>query len=143
MVDDIEKLRIEAQPQVLSHGEPFRQIEVIPHKIRATQCVASEISKLAVLRVIAAQTGSCARIDGRDESVGIEPLDRTQLGYARNMAVATVWIYAGDETGELRTAALDDAATVRRIRRAQYGKRNPAMPEYRARQLLAIHDVAK
>jgi hypothetical protein len=46
MIEDIEELRVESQLHVLGYREPLRQIEVVPHKIRAAQSIASEIPEL-------------------------------------------------------------------------------------------------
>ena len=50
---------------------------------------------------------------------------------------------AGDDARELRSAALHDAVSVGRIRRAEHGEGNAAVPEDRAGQLPAVQEVAE
>src|SRR5208282_4343888 len=118
MVEDIEKLRLKPQLHMLGQGEPFCQVEVTPEKIRTAQRVAAEVSELAILRVVATITLPGAGIDGRDESVGIEPLKCSWLCDARNRMVV-IERSTGNDIGEFRPAALHNAVTTRRIGRAQ------------------------
>ena len=119
MVEDIEELCIQTHLHVFSHREPFRQIKVVPHEAGTPQGIATEISELAILRVVAAVAGSGTRIDCRDKRIGVEPLDRTGLRNARK-CMMLVERHAGYDVRELRTAALHDPSTIRGVGRAQH-----------------------
>jgi len=84
MVEDIEELAFDSELYPLVHRKPFCKIEVTPEEIGAAQGVAAEITKLAMLWVVAPEALSRAGINRRDEGVRIEPLDRARLGYAGN-----------------------------------------------------------
>ncbi len=112
MVEDVEELRVEAQLHVLGQGKPFREVEVAPDEIGAAQGVAAEVSELAILRAVAAGARARARIHGGDKRVGIEPLDRARLRDAGN-GIVVVERHAGNDAGELRSAALHDAVSIR------------------------------
>ena len=88
MVEDVEELRFEPQLHALGQRKPFRQVEVAPEEIRPAQRVAAEVAELAILRRVAAGAGARARIDGRDEGIGIEPLNRARLRHAGNGIVS-------------------------------------------------------
>ncbi len=133
VVENIEELRFEPELEAFGQGEPFRQIEIAPEEIRSAQSVAAQISKLAVLRRVSAVAGSRAGINGGDESVGIEPLNRAGLRHAGNRIVF-VSGNAGNDTGELRTTALHDAISIGRVGRAENGEWNSAVPEERSGQ---------
>ena len=92
--------------------KPFCQIEVAPEEIGTAQGVAAEVAELAILRAVAAIALSRARIDGRHESIGIEPLERARLRDARDWIVL-IERHAGNDAGELRSAALHDSISVR------------------------------
>jgi hypothetical protein len=49
MVEYIEELGLYSDLHSLAHRKPFREIEIIPDKIGATQGVAAEVPKLAML----------------------------------------------------------------------------------------------
>jgi hypothetical protein len=53
MVEYIEELSLYSELHPLAHRKPFREIEVIPDEIGAAQGVAAEVSKLAMLWVVA------------------------------------------------------------------------------------------
>lgn len=87
MVEDIEKLTLEAQLQMLGQGKPFGQVEVAPEKIGTAQRVATEVSELTGLSVVLVTPRGIAlpraRINGRDESIRIQPLQRSCLSDTR------------------------------------------------------------
>ena len=66
------------------NGKPFRKIEVTPEEIGAAQSIATEVSELAMLWVVAAIALPGARINSRYKGIRIEPLDRARLRYARD-----------------------------------------------------------
>lgn len=112
MVEDVEKLGVEAQLKVLAHGEPFRQVKVIPYEIRAAQGVPSKASELATLRIIVERIGdsiaiSCARVHRRGKRIGVEPLNRAWLR-AGKIAVSAIRIDAGHQACKLRPTALQN-----------------------------------
>ena len=51
--------------------------------------------------------------------------------------------HAGNDACELRPAAVDDAVSIRRIRRAENGERNAAVPEDGSRNLPAVQRMAE
>ena len=63
MVEDIEELPVDAKLHALRQLKPLCQIEVAPSEVGTAEGVAAEIAELAVLRVVAAGAGACARID--------------------------------------------------------------------------------
>ena len=119
MVEDIEELRVEAHLHVLAYREPLGEIEVVPDKSGAAQCVPGEVTELAVLRTVAARASSGAWIHCGDEGVRIKPLEGSRLRDSRNR-VMLVKRHTRNDARELWAAALDDALSVRRIRRAQH-----------------------
>src|ERR1700752_1650864 len=96
----------------------LRNVEVTPEKVGTAQSVTAQISELTVLRAVAAVTRSRAGIDCRDESVRIEPLNRTRLGHAGNRIVF-IQGYARNDAGELRSSALHDAISICGVRCAE------------------------
>ena len=112
MVEDIEELAFYPELHMLGHRKPFCEIEVIPDEIRPAQRIAAEVSELAMLRVVAAEALSGTGINGRDEGIRIEPLDRAGLSYARDWMMS-VERNAGNDTRELWATALHDAVSVR------------------------------
>jgi hypothetical protein len=104
--------------------------------------IAAEVSELAILRVVAAITLPGAGIDGRDESVGIEPLKCSWLGHARNRMMV-VQRNPRYNTGEFRAAALHNAVTTRGIGRAQNRERERRYAKTRSRNLPAVQRVAQ
>src|ERR1700685_3322336 len=97
---------------MLGQGEPFCQVEVTPQKIRTAQGVAAEVSELAILRAVTAVALPAARVNGRDESLRIEPLQRSWLCNPRN-PMMLIQRNARNNTSKLRPAALDNAVSVR------------------------------
>ena len=84
MVEHIEELDVEAQLPLLGQRKQFRDVEIAPRKIGTAQSVAAEISKLAIRGTVAAEACASARINRRDKSVGVEPLNGARLRDARN-----------------------------------------------------------
>src|SRR5437879_238353 len=119
MIEQIEKLSIDAKPGSFAKREPLCQIHVAPREIRTAKGIAPEISKLTVLRSVSAVAGSRARIDGRDKCVRIQPLNRARLGDARNRVVF-VQRHARNNTRELWTTPVDYAVSIGRIGRAHH-----------------------
>ena len=119
------------------NGKPFRKIEITPEEIGTAQGIAAEVSELAILRVVAAGALPRARINGRHKGIRIEPLNRARLRYARN-GMMLIERDAGNDTGELRSTALHNAVSVRRIGRAQHRERNPAVPKHGSGNLPAV-----
>src|SRR5208282_1479221 len=140
MVEDIKELPLKAQLHMLAQGKPFCQVEVAPQEIRATQGITAEVSELAILRAVAAIALPNARIDRRHKCVRIKPLNRSRLSYARNRMMV-IQPNAANDTGKLRSAPLHDAVSVCRIRRAQHGERNSAVPKRCSRNLPAVERV--
>src|SRR5215469_1514261 len=143
MIEEIEELRVESQLKVLGNGKPFRQVKIIPEEAWSAVLIPARVAKLATRGIVAAIAGSGARVDHGHESVGIQPLNRSRLTNAWNVAIAAIRISAGYETRELRAAALDHALAVCRIWCAQHRKWNPAMPEHRAGNLPIVGDVTQ
>ena len=137
MVEDVEELRIDAQLHVLAHLEPLRQIQIAPDEVRPSESVAPKIAELAGLRAIASGAGARARIDRGYEGVRIQPLNRSSLRHSGNGTVR-VKRDSRHHAGELRAASVYDAVAVRRVGRAQHGKRQSAVKERRAGSLPAI-----
>ena len=59
------------------------------------------------------------------------------------IGVVVVQGHAGDDAGELGSAAVDDAVAVRGVRRAQDGKRQAAAPEERSGNLPAFEELLR
>ena len=141
MVEDIEELRVDSQLHALGHRKPFREIEVTPDEIGTAQGVAAEISELAILRVVATGArpvlGSTAETNASGLSHWIVPGCVTPA-----IGLMLVERDAGNDAGELRSAALHDAVSVGRIGRAQNGERHPAVPEHGPGNLPAVQRVA-
>ena len=51
---------VDAQFHALGQREPFCQVEVAPDEIGTTQCIAAEISELAILRVSPPEQRRCS-----------------------------------------------------------------------------------
>ena len=73
---------------------------------------------------------------------GIQPLNRARLRHARNRIVL-VQRHAGHNAGKLRAAAIHDAVSVGRIRRAEHRERKAAVPEHRSGYLPSVQRVAE
>ena len=128
MIEQIEELTFDAQLHVFGQLEPLGEIQIAPDEIGAAQRVSAEVAELAICRIIAAGTGAGAWIDSGNERIGIEPLDGSRLRDAGNGRVF-VERHARNHAGILRAAALHDAVSIGRVRRAQDRKRQAAMPE--------------
>ena len=142
MIEDIEKLPVDAQLHVFPQREPPGYVKIAPREVWAAECIAAEIAKLAVLRSITAHTRTRAWIYSRDKGVGIEPLNRSRLRDARN-SLMRVQRHAGNDTGVLGATALHDAISIGRIRCAENRERNPAVPEHRSGYLPAVQRIAR
>ena len=105
MVEYVEELDVEPQPQLFGQGKPFREVEVAPGEIGTAQRVATEVAELAVRGAVAAEACARARIYGGDERVGIEPLQRPRLRDVGN-GIVFVERHAGNDACELRAAAV-------------------------------------
>src|SRR5271168_1144735 len=141
MIENIEELPFHPQLHAFAERKPFREIEVAPEKIGPAQGVAAESSKLASLRRVATSASSRARINARRERIGIEPLNRPGLSDAWNRIVL-IKRHSRHHASKLRSRALHDSVSIRRISRAQHRKRNPAVPERRPRNLPAIQRIS-
>jgi len=138
MVKHVEELTVNAQLYAFRQLKPLGQIQVAPEEIRPAQCVPTEVADLAILRtVVAASASARARIDNRNKSIRIEPLDRSRLRDAGNWIVFVKW-HAGNHASVLWAAALNDAVSIRGIGRAQNRKRQAAMPKHGARALPSV-----
>src|SRR5579864_280215 len=115
MVEDVEKLRVKSQLCMLTYGKPLGDVKIAPKEVGAAQSVARESSELAVLGIVAAITSAGSGIDRRRKRIWIEPLDRSWLGDARNVAIPAVGRHSRDEASELRPAALHNAIPVRGV----------------------------
>ena len=142
MIQEIEELDVEAELTAFRQRKPFRKVEIAPDEIGAAERVAAEAAKLAVDGRVAADACARAGIDGGDERVGIEPLQRAGLRDTWNR-MAIVERHASDEAGELRAAAVDDAVAVGRVGSAQHRERHAAVEEYGAGNLPAINRTSK
>ena len=79
MVEDVEELGLYPELHTLGYRKPLRQIEVIPRKIGTTQGVATEVSELTVLWVIATGAPPSARINCGNKRGGIEPVENARF----------------------------------------------------------------
>src|ERR1035441_9854579 len=131
VVEDVEELAVDPQLDALGQREPPGEIQIAPDEIEAAQGVAAEIAESAVSRTVSGGTGTGARVDGRSERIGVEPLDGARLSHPGDGAVL-VQRHSGNHAGVLRAAALHDTLPVGRIGRAQHRKRQAAMKECRA-----------
>src|SRR5208282_6028340 len=95
-----------------------------------------------MLRVVAAGALPCTRINRGYKSIGIQPLNRSLLRHVGD-GMMRIERDAGKDTGELRPAALHDAVSVCRIRRAQHRERNSAVPKRCSGYLPAVQRVAQ
>jgi hypothetical protein len=86
VIEDVKELTIDAQLHAFGQLEPLGQIRVAPEEIGTAQGVPAQTAELAVLQTVTPHTGTGARIDNRNERVGVEPLDRSRL------TDATDWI---------------------------------------------------
>ena len=71
MIEEVEKLAVDAQLHVFAQREPASEVEIGPDEIGAAQGVAAEVAELAGLRGVAAGASAGGGIDGRDEGVGV------------------------------------------------------------------------
>ena len=142
MVEYIEELGVKPQLQLLGQGEQLRKVEVTPCKIGTAQRVTTEVPELTIPGAIASEACPGTRVNGRDKSIGIEPLNRARLCDTWN-GIVFIERYARNNACELRSTAVHDAISICRIGRAQYGERNPAMPKNGSRHLPAVQRVAK
>src|ERR1017187_3374725 len=110
MVENIEELGFYPELDTLGQRKPFRKIEITPEEIGTTQSIATEVSKLAMLRIVATRALSCTRIDGRHKCVRIEPLDGARLRDASD-GMTFVERDAGNDTRELRSTSLHNAVS--------------------------------
>src|SRR6516162_8295605 len=90
-----------------------------------------------MLRSIAANTCAGARIDAGNEGIRVQPLDRAGLGDTGNRIVL-IQGRTRNYAGKLGTAAIDDAISICRIRRAEDGERQTAAPKDRPGHLPSI-----
>src|SRR5271169_6485644 len=140
MVEYIEELGLYSELHSFAHRKPFREIEVIPDKIGATQGVAAEVSKLAMLWVVATGALPSTRINGGNKRGRIEPLEGARLRYTSD-GMMLIERDARNDACELWSAALHNAVSVRRIGRAQNGERYPTVQEHGPGNLPAVEHV--
>lgn len=143
MVENIEEFCVKSQLYMFGDGEPFGDIEITPEEIRSVKGVAARVPELAVLRRVSSVASSGGRIHRGDKSVGIEPLNRSWLRDARNIAISAVRIDARHDAGKLRSASLHDSVSIRRVWRTQHGERHSAVPEHAAGDLPTVEGIAK
>src|SRR5260370_743316 len=137
MVENIEKLTVDAELHSLMQSKPLRQIQIVPVEIGTAQGVAAQIAELAVFRAVAAGAGARARIHRRNKRIGVEPLNGSRLRNAGNWVVF-IERYAGNNTGVLGTTALEDAAATGGVRRAQNREGYAAVPKDGSRHLPSV-----
>ena len=137
MVEYIEELGFYSKFHSLANRKPFREIEVIPDKIGAAQGVAAEVSELAMLWVVATGALPSAGINGGNKRGRIEPLEGARLGNTSDRMML-IERDARNDARELRSAALHNAVSVGRVRRAQDREWNSAMPEHGSGDLPAV-----
>src|SRR5271166_1656497 len=137
MVENVEELGLYSELHSLAHGKPFREIEVIPDKIGAAQGIAAEISELAMLWVVVTGALPSTRINGGNERGRIEPLEGARLRHTSD-GMVLIERDARNDARELRSAALHNAVSVGRVRRAQDRERNSAMPKHGSGDLPAV-----
>ncbi len=63
MIENVKKLSLKSQLDVLAQWKPLCKVEVAPEEIGTTQRIAAEASELAILRAVAAIALPSARID--------------------------------------------------------------------------------
>src|ERR1019366_6871804 len=137
MVQDIEELAVEPQRKAFRQGQPLGHVKVHPEELRTTKHIAPQIADLACLRRVAARAGARARVHGRDEGTGIQPLNRSRLCDTRDRIMA-IECYSRTDARELGTASLHNAVAVCRIWRALTRERYAAVIEGRAGHLPTI-----
>src|SRR5579864_2643666 len=93
-----------------------------------------------MLWVVATDALASTRINRGNKRGGIEPLERARLRYTSD-GMMLIERDAGNDAGELRSAALHNAVSVGRIGCAQNGERYPAVPEHSPRNLPAVKRV--
>ena len=111
MVEHIEELGFYSELHSLAHRKPFREIEVIPDKIGAAEGVASEVSELAMLWVVAIDALASTRINGGNKRGRIEPLESARLRYTSD-GMMLIERDARNDARELRPATLHNAVSV-------------------------------
>src|ERR1017187_2818635 len=140
MVEYIEELGLYSELHPLAHRKRFREIEVIPDEIGATQGVAAEVSELATLWVVATGALPSTRINRGNKRGRIEPLEGARLRYTGD-GMMLIEADARNDACELRSAALHNAVSIGRIGCAQNGERHPTVPEHGSGNLPAVEDV--
>jgi len=106
------------------------------------QSVAAEVSELTIPQAFAAIAIARARVNGGHKGVRIEPLNCARLRHTGNRMVV-IKRYASNDTCELRSTTLHDAASFCRIGRAEHGKRNATVPEDASGHLPAVQRVSE
>jgi hypothetical protein len=137
MVEHIEKLTFYPELHTLRHSKPFCEIEVIPDEIGTAQGIAAEVSKLAMLWVIATGALPSTRINRGNKRRRIEPLDSAQLRYPSD-GMMLIERNARNDGCELRSAALHNAVSIGGIGGAENGERYSAVPEHGSRNLPTV-----
>src|ERR1035437_10289272 len=111
MVEYIEELGLYSELHPLAHRKPFREIEVIPDEIGAAQGVAAEVSKLAMLWVVATDALASTRINSGNKRGRIKPLEGARLRDTRD-GMMLIERDARNDARELRSTALHNAVPV-------------------------------
>src|ERR1035437_965100 len=140
MVEYIEELGLYSELHPLAHRKRFREIEVIPDEIGATQGVAAEVSELATLWVVATGALPRTRTSRGNKRGRIEPLEGARLRYTGD-GMMLIEGDARNDACELRSAALHNAVSIGRIGCAQNGERHPTVPEHGSGNLPAVEHV--
>src|ERR1700733_3812025 len=117
--------------------EPLGKIQIAPNEIGTAQRVSAEVAELTIRRAVTARASAGAWIDRGDESVRVEPLDGSRLRDPRDRIVL-IHGHARYDARILRTAALDEAVSIRRIRCAQNREWQTAVPKRGARNLPSV-----
>ena len=79
MIEDIEELRLQPHGEFFAKRNSFCQIHVGPEEFGTTELVPAGVAKLAVGRIVPAETSACTGIDRGDESIRVQPLHRSGL----------------------------------------------------------------
>ena len=71
VVEDIEELGLYSEFHMLGYRKAFREIEIVPKEIGTPKGIATEVSELAMLGVVAAGALPCTRINSRYKGVRV------------------------------------------------------------------------
>jgi hypothetical protein len=63
MVEDVEKLGIDPEFDLLGDLKPFCHVEIAPEESRAAKLIPAGVAKLAVRRIVSAKTSAGTRVN--------------------------------------------------------------------------------